>query len=151
MAMRAAGLTLEAPDKLMAALMALDAMKTDSDCDGTPEIEQLKMGRDPNPPGEYIDSSGRMNTKPDPGCSNTGPASAAALGSRAHRQVPRAPRSSLEPALATVRRRRAGLASARMPDGVPSDRGRSDGACRKGLLLQGLPPRFAGPGSAERL
>jgi hypothetical protein len=69
--MKAAGLTLEAPDKLMAALMALQAMKTDSDCDGTPDITQLKNGRDPNPPGEYVDGSGRMWTMPDSGCGNT--------------------------------------------------------------------------------
>jgi MYXO-CTERM domain-containing protein len=67
LAMKAAGLHLEDTTSLQNALHTLDANKTDSDCDGTPDIEQLKMGRDPNPPGELIDGSGR--TAPaDPGC-----------------------------------------------------------------------------------
>jgi hypothetical protein len=71
MAMRAAGLVLESPGSLQAALATLKANKTDSDCDGVPDIQQLIDGRDPNPPGEYLDGSGR--TAPaDPGCGADG-------------------------------------------------------------------------------
>ncbi len=41
-------------------------MKTDSDCDGVPDIEQLQQGRDPNT-GAFIDGSG-MTAPPEPGC-----------------------------------------------------------------------------------
>jgi hypothetical protein len=52
------------------ALDTLQAMSTDSDCNGIPDIQQLKDGRDPNAPGEYIDGSGKT-APPDPGCSNS--------------------------------------------------------------------------------
>jgi hypothetical protein len=67
LAMKAAGLHLEDLTSLQNALNTLDANKTDSDCDGTPDIEQIKMGRDPNPPGDYIDGS-NMTAPADPGC-----------------------------------------------------------------------------------
>jgi hypothetical protein len=42
----------------------------DSDCNGIPDIQQLKDGRNPNPPGQYIDGSGRPtpDDEPDGGC-----------------------------------------------------------------------------------
>jgi hypothetical protein len=71
LAMMGQGLVSERPDLLQAALKALGNMQTDSDCDGVDDITQLKNGRDPNPPGEYIDGSGKMWTKSDPGCPDT--------------------------------------------------------------------------------
>jgi hypothetical protein len=65
-AMRAAGLTLENPPALQAALTMLDTDKNDSDCNGIPDIEQIKAGRDPNT-GAYIDGSGRI-APAEPGC-----------------------------------------------------------------------------------
>ena len=68
-AMKSAG--LEAPDPsntLETALSALEAEMQDSDCNGLPDIAQLQEGRDPNPPGEYIDGTGRTAPS-DPGCS----------------------------------------------------------------------------------
>jgi hypothetical protein len=68
LAMKAAGLHLEDLTSLQNALNTLEKNGTDSDCDGTPDIEQIKMGRDPNPPGEYINGS-TMTAPNDPGCS----------------------------------------------------------------------------------
>jgi len=77
-AMKAAGLTLENPPALQTALTTLDAAMTDSDCDGVPDIEQLKAGRDPNT-GAYIDGSGR--TAPaDPGCAGATPSETPVYG-----------------------------------------------------------------------
>jgi hypothetical protein len=87
-AMKAAGLHDGDTMSLQNALNALEASKTDSDCDGTPDIEQLKMGRDPNPPGEYIDSSGRT-APPDPGCMSGGGFAVPTFGCGA--QLSRAP------------------------------------------------------------
>jgi MYXO-CTERM domain-containing protein len=67
LAMKAAGLQLENLASLQTALNTLEANKTDSDCDGTPDIEQIKMGRDPNAPGEYLNGSS-MTAPVDPGC-----------------------------------------------------------------------------------
>jgi hypothetical protein len=71
LAMKAAGLHLEDLTSLQNALTTLDMNGTDSDCDHTPDIEQIKMGRDPNPPGEYIDGS-NMTAPADPGCMGGG-------------------------------------------------------------------------------
>jgi hypothetical protein len=65
------GLRQERPDLLMSTLMTLETTQSDVDCDGTFDITQLRNGRDPNPPGEYIDGSGKMWTKPDPGCGDS--------------------------------------------------------------------------------
>jgi hypothetical protein len=53
-----------------AALDTLAAMGIDSDCNKISDIKQLKGGRDPNPPGEYIDMSGKPNPNDEPpgGC-----------------------------------------------------------------------------------
>ena len=68
-AMKSAGLIAPDPsDTLETALSALEGAMQDSDCNGIPDIAQLKDGRDPNPPGEYIDGSGKMAPS-DPGCS----------------------------------------------------------------------------------
>jgi hypothetical protein len=68
-AMKSAGLIAPDPSNtLQTALSALEGAMQDSDCDGIPDIEQLKEGRDPNPPGEYIDGSGKTAPS-DPGCS----------------------------------------------------------------------------------
>jgi hypothetical protein len=73
LAMRAAGLKLENTASLQTALQTLDADKTDSDCNGTPDIEQLKAGQDPNT-GAFIDGSGHTSPAPSM-CTNaeTGP------------------------------------------------------------------------------
>ena len=73
LAMRGAGLVLEDTSSLQTALMTLEAEKTDSDCDGTPEIQQLEDGRDPNAPGDYIDGSSKA-APADPGCMSEGEA-----------------------------------------------------------------------------
>ena len=65
-AMKAAGLMQLDDPTVQAALDTLDANKTDSDCDGVPDVEQLEQGRDPNT-GEYIDGSGRPTPVPDGG------------------------------------------------------------------------------------
>jgi hypothetical protein len=67
LAMRSAGLTLENPPALQTALATLDANGTDSDCNGTPDIQQIKDGQDPNT-GVYINGS-TMSPPADPGCS----------------------------------------------------------------------------------
>jgi len=69
LAMRGAGLTDPLPGTVGPALtMVAAAMPPiDSDCDGTPDVQQLKDGRDPNFPGEYIDNSGKA-TPSEPGC-----------------------------------------------------------------------------------
>jgi hypothetical protein len=59
-AMRAAGLVLENPTALQTALNTLQADGHDSDCNGTPDIEQIQAGQDPNT-GAYIDGSNRTN------------------------------------------------------------------------------------------
>ncbi len=68
-AMKMANLVLENTQSLQMALSSLQSQMTDSDCDGIPDIQQLKDGRDPNPPGEYIDMSGKT-APPEMGCSN---------------------------------------------------------------------------------
>jgi MYXO-CTERM domain-containing protein len=74
-------------DSLKNALAALEAAGTDSDCDGVPDIQQLKDGRNPST-GEFIDGSGKP--KPDPvsdaGCSSSssGGTSDPAFGCGAH-------------------------------------------------------------------
>jgi len=70
-AMKTAGLQIENVASLQAALAALEAQKTDTDCDGTPDIEQLKQGRDPNT-GAYIDGSGRPTPPATPCMSASG-------------------------------------------------------------------------------
>jgi hypothetical protein len=70
-AMLAQGLAFTSTEaEVDAALDALAKAKTDSDCNGIPDITQLEDGRDPNPPGEYIDGSGKPNPddEPDGGC-----------------------------------------------------------------------------------
>ena len=49
------------------ALDAVQALGTDSDCDGVPDVQQLKDGRDPST-GAYIDGSGRPTPANDVGC-----------------------------------------------------------------------------------
>jgi hypothetical protein len=85
--MKAAGLTLENKDSLKAALTTLDVNKTDSDCDGTPDVEQIKQGRDPGT-GAYIDGSGKP-TPPEMGCASASPTVAYGCGA----QVARVPAS----------------------------------------------------------
>jgi MYXO-CTERM domain-containing protein len=65
-AMRGAGLVLENPASLKAALTALADAKTDSDCNGTPDITQLEDGQNPNT-GAYLNGD-TMTPPPDPGC-----------------------------------------------------------------------------------
>jgi hypothetical protein len=89
LAMMQAGLRAENYTALQTALNTLEANKTDSDCDGTIDIEQLKMGRDPNPPGEYIDGSNKMAPPDDAGCMAGGGAPVPVYGCAA--QVSRAP------------------------------------------------------------
>lgn len=48
LSMRAHGLVSGSDTSLFAALDAMTADKTDSLCDGTPDIDDLKAGRDPN-------------------------------------------------------------------------------------------------------
>jgi len=67
--MKGANLAEENTDSLKKALDALEAAHTDSDCNGVPDIEQLKGGQDPNT-GEYIDGSGKT-AMPSPGCGGT--------------------------------------------------------------------------------
>jgi hypothetical protein len=57
-----------------AALADVAKNMIDSDCNGIPDIQQLKDGRNPNPPGQYIDDSGRPtpDDEPDGGCAGTG-------------------------------------------------------------------------------
>jgi MYXO-CTERM domain-containing protein len=81
MSMKMAGLMLENTDSLKTALMTLDANKTDSDCDGVPDIEQLKAGRDPNT-GVFIDGSGMPAPANDVGCTNAGPTVAYGCGAQ---------------------------------------------------------------------
>jgi hypothetical protein len=70
-AMKAAGLTMENPPSLQNALTTMGDGGTDSDCDGTPDVQQIEEGRDPNT-GVYVDGSGR--TAPAvPGCVAAGP------------------------------------------------------------------------------
>lgn len=56
-------------DVLKTALAALEKAGTDSDCNGVPDIEQLKAGQDPNT-GLYIDGSGKADM-PSAGCGDT--------------------------------------------------------------------------------
>jgi hypothetical protein len=77
MAMKAAGLTLENPPALQAALATLAANGTESDCSGVSDIEQLKEGFDPN---NGVCLSGMCGAPlPDAGCA----AGAAGAGSTA--------------------------------------------------------------------
>lgn len=58
-AMRQRGLTGGSnTGSLSGALQALEGEKTDSDCNGTPDIAQLEGGQDPNT-GLFIDGSGK--------------------------------------------------------------------------------------------
>jgi hypothetical protein len=69
--LRAGSLTFTSTEaEVDAALDDLAATKNDSDCNGIPDIEQLEQGRDPNPPGEYIDGSNKPtpDDEPDAGC-----------------------------------------------------------------------------------
>ncbi len=77
-AMKAAGLTLENPPALATALMKLAADKTDSDCNGIPDIQQLEDGQDPNN-GVYL--NGDTATPPaNPGCATTATTELPAFG-----------------------------------------------------------------------
>lgn len=69
--LRQNGLVSGNTTSLQSALTALETAKTDSDCDGMPDVEQLKDGRDPNT-GEYIDNSGKPTPAVDGGCAGTG-------------------------------------------------------------------------------
>ena len=55
-----------------AALDDLTKSQTDSDCNGIIDTKQLQMGRDPNPPGEYLngDTMPAPDDEPDGGCSD---------------------------------------------------------------------------------
>jgi MYXO-CTERM domain-containing protein len=55
-----------------AALDDLTRTMTDSDCNGIIDTKQLQDGRDPNPPGEYIDGSDKPNPDDEPpgGCAD---------------------------------------------------------------------------------
>jgi|SRR6185437_2411593 len=66
-AMKAVGLSGLDSSTVDPSLDALQAMGTDSDCNGIPDIQQLEDGQDPNT-GEYIDNSGKK-APADPGCS----------------------------------------------------------------------------------
>jgi len=89
-AMKQNGLLDADTTSLQSALTALEAAGTDSDCDGVPDVQQLKDGRDPNT-GEYIDGSGKPKPAPvsDAGCasSSSGGPSDPAFGCGAHAQV----------------------------------------------------------------
>lgn len=64
LAMKQAGLVLENTAALSSALSTLDSDMHDSDCDGVPDIQQLKAGRNPNggpAADQYIDGSGRTH------------------------------------------------------------------------------------------
>ncbi|MFT3774308.1 MAG: hypothetical protein QM820_53785 [Minicystis sp.] len=69
-AMQGRGLVSGDTDSLKNALTALEAEKTDSDCDGTGDVQQLRDGRDPNT-GEYIDGSGKPTPEVDGGCAGS--------------------------------------------------------------------------------
>jgi MYXO-CTERM domain-containing protein len=105
-AMQAAGLVAPDPsDTLETALDALKASGQDSDCNGTPDIQQFQEGRDPNPPGEYLDGSGR--TAPtDPGCSEPVTYGCGAQLSRPSASWPGAAFLAAGLALVVVRRRK---------------------------------------------
>jgi hypothetical protein len=70
-AMRAQGLQPDNSASVQSSLDGLAKDKTDSDCDGVDDIQQLKDGRDPNT-GEFIDGSGKPKPEVDAGCSGTG-------------------------------------------------------------------------------
>lgn len=91
-AMKANGLTGGAnASALSTALTALETAGTDSDGDGTPDIEQLKAGMDPNT-GATIDGS-----------SSSGSTSVPAYGCGAHAQLAAGPLpNSPAPFLATM-------------------------------------------------
>lgn len=66
LAMKSNGLVPLDDPTVASALTALESKKIDSDCDGTPDVEQIKAGRDPST-GVFIDGSGK--TAPiDKGC-----------------------------------------------------------------------------------
>jgi len=69
-AMQQNGLVSGDTTALQGALSALEASKTDSDCDAVGDVQQLKDGRDPNN-GEFIDGSGKPNPA-DGGCMGAG-------------------------------------------------------------------------------
>jgi hypothetical protein len=71
-AMKMHGLVDADTSSVQTALTAMDSAKVDSDCDGVPDVEQLKEGRDPNT-GEYIDGSGKPKPAPvsDAGCGSS--------------------------------------------------------------------------------
>jgi hypothetical protein len=71
--MKGDGLLYSDPSTITAALDALAAAGTDSDCDGTSDIQKLKEGRDPST-GNYIDGSGRANPAPNAVCAAGGDA-----------------------------------------------------------------------------
>jgi len=60
------------PQEIGNALDDLAQKMNDSDCNKIPDIQQLRDGRDPNPPGEYLDGSGTANPndEPDAGCTS---------------------------------------------------------------------------------
>jgi MYXO-CTERM domain-containing protein len=62
-AMRARGLVLRDEASLKQALLRMEGERVDSDGDGTPDIAQLREGRDPNGTG------GGGNNDPEYGCS----------------------------------------------------------------------------------
>lgn len=70
--MRAHGLVSESEPSLFAALDSMAADHTDSVCDGTPDIDDLKAGRDPNVPDGDAGPAGCGDTViPRYGCGAT--------------------------------------------------------------------------------
>lgn len=57
-------------EEVWAALDDVTKNMIDSDCNGIIDTDQIKLGRDPNRPGEYIDGSGKAtpNDERDAGC-----------------------------------------------------------------------------------
>src|SRR5262249_12488619 len=77
-AIKKAGAVLENTSSLDTALDTVKMEMIDSDCDQTPDIQQLQEGRDPNT-GAYIDGSGKP-TPAEKGCGATPPVDAPAYG-----------------------------------------------------------------------
>jgi hypothetical protein len=102
-AMKQNGLVSGDTAALQAALSALETAGTDSDGDCTPDIQQLKDGRDPNT-GAYIDGSGKPTPVVDGGCGTGGGGSTSinpAYGCGARLSAAPLPDTSL-PAAATL-------------------------------------------------
>jgi MYXO-CTERM domain-containing protein len=113
---------LKAPDPantLETALAALEAANIDSDCDGdggsgTSDVQELKNGRDPNPPGEFIDPAMSGPPEGDMGCTNASASPSFGCGAqlaRAPASWPGAAALAAALGLALYRRRRKHTAS----------------------------------------